>query len=131
LGTGSWPPTCLSLDWSGPAGKRMVKKGKPERRKPSFYSDALDEAERVDLEEALVVDGIDQEIALLRLKLRDIIARKPNRLDLHIKTAGAIARLVRTRYTISREQKNSLKQAITKVITEVAVPLGVKVLMKE
>jgi len=104
------------------------KESKP--RKPSFYEQALDEADKLELQEALGIDGIDQEIALLRIKLRELIEKSPNRIDLHLEAASTIARLVRTRYTISKEQKKSLKEAITKVITEIAIPLGVKVLMR-
>ncbi len=102
---------------------------KTPQKKTSFYSQVLDEAEKIELEEALGVDGIDQEIALLRIKLRELIESRPDRVDLHLEAASTIARLVRTRYTITKEQKKSLKEAITKVITEIAVPLGVKVLM--
>lgn len=107
----------------------MAKKSSPAPKRPTFYSRALEEAEKIELEEALGVDGIDQEIALLRIKLRDLIQSRPDRIDLHLEAASTIARLVRTRYTITKEQKKSLKEAITKVITEIAVPLGVKVLM--
>lgn len=112
----------------------LVAKKEPREVKPpkqSFYSQALDEAEKLELEEALGVDGIDQEIAVLRVKLRELIESRPERIDLHLEAASTIARLVRTRYTITKEQKKSLKEAITKVITEIAVPLGVKVFMKD
>ncbi len=107
----------------------MVKKKSSAPKRPSFYSQALDEAEKIELEEALGIDGIDQEVALLRIKLRELIESRPDRIDLHLEAASTIARLVKTRYTITREQKKSLKEAITRVITEIAVPLGVKVLM--
>jgi uncharacterized protein YjcR len=112
----------------------MAKKGAPKgsqnARKHGFYSRALDEAEKVELEEAAYVEGIDDEIALLRVKLRELIENHPDRIDLHIEAASTIARLVRTRYQITREQKKSLKEAITKVLTEVALPLGIGVGMK-
>ncbi len=115
------------------ADREMVKtresQDKPKR--PSFYEQALKEAEKLELQEALGIDGIDQEIALLRIKLRELIVSQPDRIDLHLEAASTIARLVRTRYLITKEQKKSLKEAITKVITEIAVPLGVKVLMRE
>jgi hypothetical protein len=77
------------------------------------------------MEEASYVEGIDEEITLLRIKLRDLVENEPDRIDLHLEAANTIARLVRTRYQISKEQKNSLKEAITKVLTEVAAPLGI------
>ena len=85
----------------------------------------MSEAEKVDLAEASLVEGIDQEIAFLRLKLKELAEREPERIDLHLEAANTIARLVRTRYQISKEQKKSLKEAIHKVLTDVAVPLGI------
>ncbi len=110
----------------------MAAKGKGERkgRPRGFYSRALDEAEKLELEEASHVEGIDEEIALLRVKLRKLLEEQPERIDLHFEAANIIARLVRTRYQITKEQKKSLKEAIQKVLTEVAVPLGVGIGIK-
>ena len=109
--------------------RRMAKRGAPKgnqnARKHGFYSRALSEAEQVELEQASSVEGIDQEIALLRLKLREVVETSPDRIDLQLEAANTIARLIRTRYQISREQKKSLKEAIQKVLTDVAVPLGI------
>jgi hypothetical protein len=108
-------------------GKRGAPKGNQNARKHGFYSRALDEAGRLEMEEAAYVEGIDDEIALLRIKLRSLVEQHPDRIDLHIEAANTVARLVRTRYQISKEQKKSLKDAIAKVLTEVAAPLGVGV----
>jgi len=107
--------------------KRGAPPGNQNARKHGFYSRSLDEAERLEMEEAGYVEGIDQEIALLRIKLRRLVESQPDRIDLYLEAANTIARLVRTRYQISKEQKKSLKEAIAKVLTEVAVPLGVGV----
>jgi len=111
-------------------GKRGAPKGNQNARKHGFYSRALTEAEKVELEEASYVEGVDQEIALLRIKLRELVENEPDRIDLHLEAANTIARLVRTRYQISKEQKRSLKEAIAKVLTEVAIPLGIGVGIK-
>jgi hypothetical protein len=107
----------------------MAKKGPPKgnqnARKHGFYSRSLDEAELLEMDDAVFVEGVDQEIALLRIKLRKLVEKHPDRIDLQLEAANTIARLVRTRYQISKEQKNSLKEAITKVLTEVAAPLGI------
>ena len=79
------------------------------------------------MEEAFHVEGVDEEIALLRVKLRELLKEQPERIDLHFEAANIIARLVKTRYQITREQKKSLKEAIQKVLTELAVPAGVEV----
>ena len=108
----------------------MVRKNEAKSKRAGFYSYALGEAERLELEEARGIEGLDEEIAILRLRLRDLLVAEPERLDLHLKMAEAIARLVKTRYNISKEQKKSLKAAITKVLTDIAIPLGVKSLVK-
>ena len=95
-----------------------------------FYSRALDEAEKVELEAASQIEGLDEEIALLRVKLKELVENQPDRVDLHFEAANTIAKLVRTRYQISKEQKKSLKEAVAKVLTEVALPLGIGVGVK-
>ena len=107
----------------------MAVKGKSQRKSSprGFYSRALDEAEKLELEEASHVEGIDEEIALLRVKLRELLQEQPERIDLHFEAANIIARLVKTRYQITKEQKKSLKEAVQKVLNEIAVPLGVGV----
>jgi len=108
----------------------MARKSATKGKRHGFYGQALSEAERLELEEARGIDGIDEEIALLRVKLRELIVEKPERFDLHLKVASTIARLVTTRYNITKEQKKSLKEAITRVLTEIAVPLGIKAIIK-
>ena len=110
--------------------QRGAPKGNQNARKHGFYSQVLDEAEKLQLEQAQGVEGLDEEIAILRLKFRELIDTEPHRLDLQIEAASAIARLIRTRYNITREQKKSLKEAIAKVLTDIAVPLGIKALIK-
>ena len=58
----------------------MVVKGKDKKKSSprGFYSRALEEAERFELEEASHIEGIDQEIALLRVKLRELLEAQPD-----------------------------------------------------
>jgi len=112
----------------------MAQKGAPQgnqnAKKHGFYSKALDESEKLELEEARGLDGLDEEIAVLRIKLRSVIENDPQNVELALEAANTIARLVRTRYNITKEQKRSLKDAITNVLTEIAIPLGIKALIK-
>lgn len=110
--------------------KRGAPKGNQNARKHGFYSQVLNEAEKLQLEQAVAIEGIDEEIAILRIKLRELIEKEPDRFDLHLEAANTIARLVRTRYHITGEAKKSLRQAITKVLTDIAIPLGLKALIK-
>ena len=117
-----------------PNGKTKEKKGAPSSnqraRKHGFYSKVLDEAEQLDLELAQGVEGIDDEIALLRVKIKSVLDHDPENIRLIMEATNTLARLVRTRYKITTEQRKGLKEAIHNVIRDIAVPLGVAVLGK-
>jgi len=110
--------------------KRGAPKGNQNAKTHGFYSQILDEAQKLQLEAAREVEGIDEEIAILRVKLLTLIDEHPDRIDLQMVAASTIARLVRTKLHISAGQKKSLKDAITKALTEIAVPLGIKAIIQ-
>ena len=105
--------------------RRGAPKGNQNARKRGFYSIVLDEAEQLDFELASGVEGIDDEIALLRVKIKSILEKDPGNIGLIMQATNALARLVRTRYNITREQKKGLKEAIGNVLRDVALPLGI------
>jgi len=106
-------------------GKRGAPKGNQNARKHGFYSRVLDEAERLDFELATGVDGIDDEIALLRVKIKSILEKDPENISLIMQATNTLARLVKTRYNIGKEQRKGLKEAIGNVLRDVALPLGI------
>ena len=105
--------------------KRGAPKGNQNARKHGFYSKVLDEAERLDLELASGVEGIDDEIALLRVKIKSILEHDPENIRLIMEATNTLAKLVKTRYNITKEQKKGLKEAISNVLRDVALPLGI------
>ena len=105
--------------------KRGAPKGNQNARKHGFYSKVLDEAERLDFEHATGVEGIDEEIALLRVKIKSLIAHDPDNIKLIMQATNALARLIRVRYNISKKDKKGLKEAIGNVLRDVAIPLGI------
>ena len=105
--------------------KRGAPKGNQNARKHGFYSKVLDEAEQLDFELATGVEGIDDEIALLRVKIKSILENDPENIKLITQATDALARLVRTRYNISKADKKGLKEAIGNVLRDVALPLGI------
>ena len=100
-------------------------KGNQNARKHGFYARVLDEAEQVDFELASGVEGIDDEIALLRVKIKSILANDPENIKLIMQVTNALERLIRTRYKITKEQRKGLKEAIGNVLRDVALPLGI------
>ena len=105
--------------------KANVSKKKATAKQSGFYQKALDEAERLDFELASGVNGIDDEIALLRVKIRSILGDDPKNIKLIVEATNALERLVRTKYKISKDQRKGLKEAIGNVLREVALPLGI------
>ena len=110
---------------TGASRKPSVSKVKQSVNKQGFYSKVLDEAEKLDFELASGVDGIDNEIALLRVKIKSILGDDPKNIKLLIDMTNALERLIRTRYKITREQRKGLKEAIGNVLKDIALPLGI------
>jgi len=108
--------------------KAGTSKGNQSARKQGFYSRVLDEAERLDFELASGVEGIDDEIALLRVEIKKAIAGGDSKnLKLLVDATNALERLIRTRYKISREQRKGLKEAIGNVLRDIGIPLGISI----
>jgi hypothetical protein len=108
--------------------KRSAPKAKANTRRQSIYAKVLDEAEKLDFEKARGIDGIDEEIALIRLEIKKAIVDGDDRsLQILVKATNALDRLIRTRYQITAAQRKGLKEAISNVIKDVLVPLGVNV----
>ena len=105
--------------------RRGAPKGNQNARKHGFYSKVLDEAEQLDLELAAGVEGIDDEIALLRVKIKSILAHDPENIKLIMQATNTLAGLVKTRFNISKKDKKGLKEAIGNVLRDVALPLGI------
>ena len=105
--------------------KRGAPKGNQNASKYGFYSRLLDEAEQFDFELASGVEGIDDEITLLRVKIKSILSNEPENIKLIMQATNTLAKLVKTRYNISKEQKKGLKEAIGNVLRDVALPLGI------
>lgn len=110
-----------------PPRKRGAPKSNQNARRYGFYSKALDEAEQLDLELVAGVEGIDDEIALLRVKIKTLLGKDPENLRLIMQAMDSLARLVKTRYSITREQKKGLKEAIGNVFRDIAIPLGINI----
>jgi hypothetical protein len=106
--------------------RRGAQPGNQNALKHGFYSRVLTEAEQIEVAEAEGIEGLDGEIAVLRVKLRELLEKHPDRIDLQMQAASTLARLMRTKYNITPEQKKNLKEAITTVLKEVAIPLGLK-----
>jgi len=105
--------------------KRGAPKGNQNARKHGFYSKVLDETEKLDFELATGVEGIDEEIALLRVKIKSLVAHDPDNITLIMQAINTLSRVVSTKYNLSKNDKKGLKEAIGNVLRDVALPLGI------
>ena len=106
-------------------GKRGAPAGNQNARKHGFYSMVLDEEEQLDFEQATLAEGLDDEIAMLRVRIKSVLRHDPDNMKLIAQATNALAKLVSTSYNISKNGKNGLKEAINNVLKDVALPLGI------
>ena len=81
-----------------------------------FYAAALNDAEQSDLPSALEIEGVDEEIALLRLRLRSALQEHPEDLPLMFKGVDLLVRMVATRYRLSKKAEHDLASSIAGVV---------------
>jgi hypothetical protein len=79
--------------------------------KRRFYAQALTEAEQADLCTALEVEGFDEELATLRLRLRTALDENPKDLALVLRGMDVLRRMVATKYGLSREDRQAFQSA--------------------
>jgi hypothetical protein len=77
------------------------------------------------MERAVMAEGLDEEIALMRVKIQGILQHDPQNIELLGKGMATLASLVRTRYNLHKNDKQGLKEAVSTVLRDVALPLGI------
>jgi hypothetical protein len=111
-----------------PQGKRkMGRKG----NRAGFYEKVLKEAEAMDFETAAGAEGLDDEITLLRVKIKALAEKDPENIELIMAATSMLAKLIKTRYSISKTEEKSLGESIKNIIKDIGVPLGVAALNKK
>lgn len=96
-----------------------------------FYANALDENEKLDYQTAGRIEGIDNEIALLRVKIKTLLSGDSPDIRLAVAMAGTLAKLVKVRDSMTPKEQKGLKEAVGNVLRDVALPLGITVIRKD
>jgi len=99
--------------------KPDVAAGQAPESASQFYERVLSEAELADFPLALGIAGVDQEIALLRLRLRSALFERPDDLDLIFKGIDLLAKAVATRYRLPQSSEAELKTALAKLAASI------------
>jgi hypothetical protein len=84
-----------------------------------FYEKALSEAERAALPLARELQGLDEEIAVVRLRLRSALEQHPEDLKLMAKGVNLLVKALSVRYRLSKDEKADLSAAIRGILKEV------------
>jgi hypothetical protein len=81
-----------------------------------FYSDALSEAEQLLLDQARDMEGLDEEIAMLRVHLRKALEASPD--DLRLVTLGVdmLVKAVAAQYRLSPKARRDLAGHLTNLL---------------
>lgn len=96
----------------------MARKAK-KKAAEAFYAQALSQAEQVDLSQAREVEGLDEEIALLRLRLKEMLREHPENMPLLLRAIELLVKAVGTKYRLSKDAKENLTDAVTGVLKEI------------
>ena len=94
-------------------------KGVAARSKKGFYAQVLSEAEQVLLPEAMDIEGLDEEIALLRVKLSRALEEHPENMPLLLRAVDLLVKAVATKYRLSKKSQENLAEAIDSVLKEI------------
>ena len=103
----------------------------PKSHKHSFYHKALKSSEKQDFTTAAGFEGLDDEINLLRVKIKSLMLNDPTSTKDILRAVGMIARLVEIRHHLSHDPKSGFKEAIRNLMKDVTVPLGISVISKK
>ncbi len=94
---------------------RRGKKGVPSQEQ-GFYAEAIGEAERLLLPKAREVEGLDEEIALMRVRLASELAKNPESTTVFLRLVGQLVKAVALRYRLSGKAEGDLYESIQGVI---------------
>ena len=104
--------------------KRGAQPGNRNARTHGFYAKELDETEKVEYLLAVKVEGLDYEIALMRVKIKTLIARDAGNIRLITQAANTLARLLVAKQSIDKKDTNKAKEASLNVAKEIGILIG-------
>ena len=105
---------------------RGGQKGNRNALKHGYYSKIFSKEEKADYCSAGDVEGIDEEIALMRHVIKTAASFKDDKhLLLTVRASNALNKLVRTRQKITSGRYDELQTAIRGVMENVLIPMNV------
>lgn len=84
----------------------------------SFYDSALTAAERSQFDEARDVEGLEQEVALLRIRLREALIDRPDDVKLLQNGVRLLVQALLAQHRLTPKQANNLGEAAANLLEE-------------
>ena len=98
------------------SGARQIKE---DPNSGGFYFSALTDDEKPEYDRALGVIGLDQEIALLRVKTKSLAMWDPRNIALIVRALKAMESLIKTRCAVFKEDsKEHMRAIMTEMMNE-------------
>ena len=82
----------------------------------NFYRSVLDAAEQTDIEQAAAAEGLDDEVALLRVLVRRELQEHPDDLRLVLQGMTLLVRAVSARYRLAPSDQQALEERIVTAV---------------
>jgi hypothetical protein len=98
--------------------------GNQNARKHGYYSNVLNGLDRVDLKEASSIIGLDDEIALVRSRLKSVVKNSPDNVHLISHLASTLAKLMRTNEKLRSFEIDDLEKKRLKVLFDSGSSFG-------
>ena len=86
------------------------------QRTKAFYERALSAAEREGLDEARALSGVDEEIALLRLRLRDALAAQPEDWEVLLGGVRLLIQALLAQRRLSGQQAEEMSEQVLGIL---------------
>jgi hypothetical protein len=100
-------------------------KGNQYARKHGFYAKVLDAVQKRNLEVATDIENIDEEIGIMRIKIKSILEKDPENIKLIMMALKTLANLVKVKINLDKRQKKNFKETLFKAVKDVAMQTGV------
>ena len=91
------------------------------RQAEDFYRASLSEADK--WERARQMEGLDEEVALLRVRLKETLEERPQDMQLIAKGVDLLVKAVAARYRLSRKARRELSDSIAGVVRGIGTVL--------
>ena len=98
--------------------------------KQNFYLNALPKSEKKVIKLAAEVEGIDDEIVVLRLKIKTMLENEPLDLREMLLTTTTLGKLIKIRHSLSGFDHNDALAALDYMNKEYITPLGLSHLIE-